>query len=155
MDLQICWFDPIRVDNISRQLIHSFCYFRSHDAPSHRIKHVNEFCKRLQEIDGGITRVGYHFSYLGCLDGRRDGGSQGTQNTETMRLPGRRRGFASYVRRREVTERSLRKQQALRTTFNRREKPNYQKITCIPPKGLSPLRTCRAMYSCEASVNIS
>jgi len=129
MDLQIRWFDAIRVNDISRQLVHSFCYFWSYNAPSHRVKHVDKLCRRVSD-----ARVGCYLPYLGYLDGRLGEGRRETQNTETMSVPERQNGRASFFPGREVTGKSLRKRQALRKMFNGRVKTQLPEDYLYPSK---------------------
>lgn len=69
-----------------------------------------------------------------------------------MNVPERRKEPESFFPGRGATGRSLRRQQALGITLSLGERKPNNKITCIPPKGLSFPRTCRAMYSCDTKI---
>jgi hypothetical protein len=52
--LQIRRFDIIIVNDVSRQLIHSFRDFWCHNPPSHRVEHVDKLCEEVNYASLGL-----------------------------------------------------------------------------------------------------
>lgn len=53
MDLQVCGFNTIIVNNLSLELVHPFGDLWCYNPPSHRVQHVDKLYKEVSNVSRG------------------------------------------------------------------------------------------------------